>query len=812
MRNKIRLRAKGQTGRIAGLFLILLFLLIGGFPSRADAVNLEVTYGYQNTAKAGHYLPLTIVLDNTQEETFSGYVYVYMADSGKRLYQYRYQAIAEGGSSAELKVNVALGGQVNQLLVKAVRRDGTVLGSRRIGLEVDQSGATLLLGILSDKPEKLSYFNDVSLNDGLLHTRTVTLDSEKLPKDETELDQLDMILVTDFDMSKVSEAEARCLRRWAENGGILLFGSGKNGAAAMSPWFSELLQQPLVPTRELTTADALLGTEGGQQRFSLWLSPVYLENGRELFSMNGLPLLAELSEGSGLIAAAAYDFCELQRFATEHEDYAGAVLTAVLGQSRLASLSVSSSEQSAAQYESLEALMNLSDLSKLPHAELYMLLLFVYVLLAGPCLYWLMRNRCVLQLYRPAVLLLSVFFTLAIWVLGIPTRFNGTFLTYAKLRDVSAESVDETDYINVRSSDRNHCGLEIRTEYYVYPVQRGEGFAGDLQKLADSQDTACTDIFYDRESTSLEMRNEEPFTAGYFELHNKMPNSSGCFTGSLTLDGEALQGTIRNDTGETLTDAAVLLYGRLCPIGTLAAGESVELTGLPVLQVPVGQSSYLASLCTGGSGRSFLSYYLENNMSGYFSNARLIGFVREDSADFVAGKGVESYGVTMVTAALPLTEIDGEDRSYAALSRDPELVSGDYEARSNSISGKEITVLTYHLGDNAEISGLRAMTELQLPDTEDSDLTLFRGSVCFYNYESGGYDSISLDTPLEEQQLAPYLNDGNALQVRYTPRNDSGGQRQYLPMLLVRSREQRAQTEGTQTAGSGVQAEETEDD
>lgn len=525
--------------------------------------------------------------------------------------------------------------------------------------------------------------------------------------------------------------------------------------------------------------------------------------------MDGLPLLTELSEGSGLIAAAAYDFCELQRFATEHEDYAAAVLTAVLGQSRLASLSVSSAEQSLAQYESLEKLMNLSDLSKLPHVELYMLLLFAYVLLVGPLLYYLMRNRGALRLYRPFVLLLSVFFTLGIWVLGIPTRFNGTFLTYAKLRDVSAESVDETDYVNVRSSDADHCGLEIRPEYYVYPVQRGEGFAGDLQKLADSQDTTCTDIFYDRESTRLDMRNEEPFTAGYFELHNKMPNSEGCFTGTLTLDGEQLRGSIQNNTGETLTDAAILLYGRLCPIGSLAAGESVELDGLSVLQVPVGQSSYLASLCTSGSGQSFLSYYLENNMSGYFSNARLIGFVREDSADFVLGKRVESYGVTMVTAALPLSEIDGEDRSYAALSRDPELVSGDYDERSNSISGKETTILTYHLGDNAEITGLRAMSSVQMENTEDSNLTRFRGSICFYNYESGGYDSISLTEPLDEQQLSPYLNESNALQVRYAPRNNSG-QRQYLPMLLVRCREQSAQTDSG-TALS-IQSEVTEDD
>ncbi len=792
-----------QTGIFAGLFLMLLILL--SFPARADAVNLEVTYGYQNTAKAGHYLPLTIHLENTQEETFSGYVYVYMAASGKNLYEYRYQTIVEAGSESELKVTVSLGSRVNQLLVTAVRRDGSVLGSRRIGLEADQSEAELLIGLLSEKPERLSYLNDVALNDGLLHTRTVTLDRAHLPEDETELDQLDVLLITDFDMSTVEESEARSIRKWTEDGGVLIFGGGQKGAASLTPYFTDLLKQPLVPTRALVRVSSLLGSqEESGQRVSLALAPVYLESGRELFSMDELPLLSEVSAGAGLVAAAAYDFCDLQRFATDHEEYAAALLGTILGENRLDALSVSATEQSLVQYESIERLMNLSDVTKLPNVVIYMLLLFVYVLLVGPLLHYYLRCHSALRLYRPAILMLSVFFTLAVWVCGIGTRFGGTFLTYAKLKDVSAESVDETDYINVRSPYQAAYGLDIKTEYYVYPVQRGEGFTGDLGRLAESSQAARTCIYYGRGATSIEIRNEQPFTAKYFELHNKMPNSEGSFSGELVLNGDVLSGSITNNTSETLTDAAVLLYGKLCRIGRLEAGATAELSGLELLNVPVGQSSWIASLCTNGSGQNFLRYYLENNLTGCFSDARLIGFVREDTANFIAGKSVESYGVTMVTAALPLSEGDGRSRCYSALSRDPEVLSGDYEQNSNSISDDFPTVLRYHLGDNAEILELWAETEAELDDSESSSLSRFRGSICFYNNQSGGYDTVELGEEMDAVFLAPYLDESNVLQVRYTPR-DSDGKRQYLPMLRVRCREQAVKPVYTAEAESGAE-------
>ena len=65
MRNRISTYA-GQ--RICRLFFALLMLLsFLSMPVRADSIDLDVTYGYQNTAKAGRFLPLTIGITNNME-------------------------------------------------------------------------------------------------------------------------------------------------------------------------------------------------------------------------------------------------------------------------------------------------------------------------------------------------------------------------------------------------------------------------------------------------------------------------------------------------------------------------------------------------------------------------------------------------------------------------------------------------------------------------------------------------------------------------------------------------------------------------
>ena len=803
---RISYRRSGFRSIGRGLWFILTLLcllLLFSMRGYADTVDLSVTYGYQNTAKAGRRLPLSIGIENHQESTFSGYIHVYMVESEDSVYEYRYQKIVEGGSSDTLNVTVSLSSGISQLLVTAEDREGHTLGSRRIGLDVAGSDAELIIGIISDHPEALSYLNDVGINNGILRTRSVILPVDDLPDSENELDQLDVLLISDFSMKNIRKNEAEVIAQWVRDGGVLLLGTGARGEDALSPYYAAYLRAALQPA-EMSLEMGTTYHEGEDSTLlSLTASPVHIKGGQEVVLSDGMPIVSEVSEGAGIVAISGYDFCDLTRFATDQSGYIDQLFSAILGKTRLENLSVTASERSLARYWNVQELMNLSDLRKVPQPILYAVILAAYVLLIGPGLYFFMREREVLRMYRPGVLLVTAMTIILVYVMGLGTRFMGPFLTCVRLKNISADSVDETDYLNLRSPYFRSYELPVKTEYDVYPILKGADFTGDIQGLLSSEDyVSHTSIDNGREKKTITIQNAAPFAARYFELHNNMPNADGSFQSDIHFADGSVHGTLTNGTAYDLSDAALLIYGKVIRIGRLDAGASIELGHCEAVNVPVGDSRKIAASVTSvtsGTWQGLLRYYLTNSLSGYFSDARIVGCVREENSekqplDFTEQTDIDSYGFTMVVSSLPFSTRVGDVYSYSALSTDPKIQSGDYDATENTVASAWPTTLEYHLGEGSDITSL-TIESLSADDAGDAksigSVRPFRGSMSFYNYTTGGFDVIDIGNGvLTRAQLDSYLDEDNVLIVRYTSSEENAGidERCYLPMLTVTAR------------------------
>lgn len=779
--------------------LFLFFVLFFGFTSRADTIDLTVTYGYQNIAKAGRYLPLNVHIENTQEQTFSGYIHVYMVESEDSVYEYQYKKIVEGESEDTLSVTVSLSSGVNQILVTAEDINGNIMGSRRVGLDVAGSDAELIVGIISQSPEALSYLGGAGINNGILRTRLVTLDIKDLPKDKSELDQLDVLLISDYPAEFMKESEAKTILDWVRKGGVLVIGTGARGNQALAPHFDGYLKNALSPS--VMKIQLVESNEGDETKESVELtaSGVSLKVGREVLFSENIPVLSTVTEGTGLVAVCGYDFCDIQRFATDQIFYVDRLFTAIMGQSRLDKLSVAASERSLRLYWDIQSLMNMSDVQKIPEPMYYMSILFAYVLLIGPGMNFYLRTHEMIRVYRSSVLIISVLTALLIWVMGVGTRFSGPFLTYARLKELSQDSINETDYINLRSPYNKTYSFSVKSEYYVYPVLKGSDYNGDIQEIAMNPEAGHTTISNFRDRTEITIANTAPFTARYFEINTKTPNTGGCFTTDMVYSGGTLTGKLTNSSQYTLSDAAILIYGKVIYIGKLEAGASVELSDKEIVNVPVGDYQRIAETVTDGSGLLFLKHYISNNMTGYFGDARLIGFAVSDEMDeplgFSEQSDYERYGATMIVASLPLDTRVGDEYSYSALSTDPEVKSGNYNVSSNTISGMIPAVLAYHLGEGNNIKSI-SIESLNMDETalegRIGSIRPFRGSLSFYNYQSGGFDVIDIgDGVINRAALTPYLSTDNVLTIKYTPSEQNSGidERKYLPMITVTVKE-----------------------
>ena len=782
-----------------GIILFLVFVFFSVFTSRADTIDLTVTYGYQNIAKAGRYLPLNVHIENTQEQTFSGYIHVYMVESENSVYEYQYKKIVEGESEDTLSVTVSLSSGVNQILVTAEDINGNIMGSRRVGLDVAGSDAELIVGIISQSPEALSYLGGAGINNGILRTRLVTLDIKNLPKDKSELDQLDVLLISDYPAEFMKESEAKTILDWVRKGGVLIIGTGARGNQALAPHFDDYLKNALSPSQmKIQMAEGDEGNESDES-VELTASAVMLKSGREVLFSDNIPVLSTVTEGTGLVAVCGYDFCDIQRFATDRIFYVDKLFTAIMGQSRLDKLSVAASERSLRLYWDIQSLMNMSDVQKIPEPMYYMSILFAYVLLIGPGMYFYLRTHEMIRIYRSSVLIISVLAVLLIWVMGVGTRFTGPFLTYARLKELSQDSINETDYINLRSPYNKTYSFDVKSEYFVYPVLKGSDYNGDIQEIALNPEAGHTTISNFRDRTEINIKNTAPFTARYFEINTKTPNTGGCFTTDMVYSGGKLTGRLTNSSQYALSDAAILIYGKVIHIGKLDAGASVELSDKEIVNVPVGDYQRIAETVTDGPELLFLKYYISNNMTGYFGDARLVGFQVNDDMDeslgFSEQSDYERYGATMIVASLPLDTRVGDEYSYSALSTDPEVKSGNYNVSNNTISGMIPAVLSYHLGEGNNIKSI-SIESLNVDETSQEgrvgSIRPFRGSLSFYNTQSGGFDVVDIgDGVLNRAALTPYLSMDNVLTVKYTPSEQNSGidERKYLPMITVTVKE-----------------------
>ncbi|OON87956.1 hypothetical protein BXO88_01915 [Oribacterium sp. C9] len=809
MKNSVSILVEEDDGKKSGvffriraekalmLFLSLFFIIGFSMTARADAIDLSVTYGYQNIAKAGRYLPLNVHIENTGEQTFSGYIHVYMVESENSVYEYQYKKTVEGESEDNLSVIVSLSSGVNQILVTAEDNNGTVMGSRRVGLDVAGSDAELIVGIISQSPEALSYLSGVGINNGILRTRTVALDIKNLPGDKSELDQLDVLLISDYPAEFMKNSEARTILDWVRKGGVLVLGTGSRGNQALAPHFDSYLKNALSPSSmqvKMVDGDDKQGDE-----ITLTASAISLNSGREVMFSNNVPILSTVTEGTGIIAICGYDFCDIQRYATDQVFYVDRLFTAILGQSRLDKLSVAASERSLRLYWDIQSLMNMSDVRKIPEPMFYVIILFAYVLLIGPGIYFYLRTHEMIRVYRSTVMVITILSTLLIWVMGVGTRFTGPFLTYARIMDVSEDSINETDYINLRSPYNQSYSFDVKSEYYVYPVLKGSDYNGDIQEIAMDGEKGHTTIGNYRDKTEITIANTSPFTARYFELNTKTPNTSGYFTTDMVYTGGEIKGSLTNSSRYSLKDAAILIFGKVIRIGKLDAGEVVDLSGKEMINVPVGDCQRIAETVTTGSELGFLKYYISNYMTGYYSDAKLVGFVQDEetgaSLDFTDQSGYENYGATMVVSSLLLNTRVGDEYSYSALAKDPEVKSGNYSVSDNTMSGVVPAVLEYHLGEGNNIKSISIESiNTDEPDSKDKigNIRAFRGSLSFYNNQTGGFDAIDIgDGVLNRTELTSYLGEDNTLVVKYTPAEQNSGidERRYLPMITVTVKE-----------------------
>lgn len=786
-----------------------------------EGIDLKLSYGYQNTAKSGKGLPVTISIVNHTEQEISGNLELSAKEESGAELCYVYEAIVPAGDRQELRESLSLPAQAETVLLRLSDSKGSLLAEKEIPLSIQGNEDELLIGLLSDTPYALSWLRGVTLLGTPLRTRTVTLNPADFPSAKEGLSQLGVLVISGYAMNRLTEEMAQVIYGFVEDGGALLIGTGDTRNPLGN--FAEYLPEAEIGLPETRSVDMGLryssdSPDGAQ--IELPVSSIFLPDGMQTMQSGDLAVLTTVARGSGVIGLCAYDLCDVEDFAVEESAYADELLQALLSSSRIQELSARGAGEET-EYEAVSELLSAPDTARFPNLGIYFCIAAVYLLLAGPGLFMLLRQNG-LSLYYPfGVVLMSAVFAVLLWLFGLGTRFAGPVAQYAVIRERSGERESETAFLKLSSPDQTPLFLTANKIVQIRPIlpdptreaDPENGFAG---VLGTAQAEAGTMLRSGRvtigaasEENYIETEGFEPFFGRLFSVSRsgEAEEAPALQTDLHFFDGK-VSGSIENTGTEDLKDLALLLYGRILRIGDLKAGESRTLSSEEAVLGPAGAGALTAAYVTGadapgdeGSGErirmeartGLLSRYLEGTAINYDAGARIVAFSEKEHEPlgFAQMKGAYWYGTGLYvqTVEADLSEDGALYRS--ALSAEPKILSGVYRTADNTISGTAPVVLEYALGGDLLVQSLELapLSEAFSGKKDEAGNTLipFRGNRAFYNYMTSSYDMLSSSrTKWSAAEIAPYLSPSNTITVRYIPdENVTADSLMFLPQPSV---------------------------
>lgn len=801
------------------LVLAFLFLRPGNAAASAQGesapVSMEVSYGFDDTAKSDRYLRVTVLLDNIQNQDFKGNLEILAPQSSLEPYQYVYPVFVPAGQETEKELYIPLGVRADQMFVTVRGEDGEELLKKRVKLNISIDVADSFIGVFSDEPDRLFYLDGAGVRYGGIRTRTVQLSEAVAPENPLGYDQLDLIAVSDYDFGKLSDSQIRAIRRWVRDGGVLLFGGGRRFQESIGPFAAEILEPPYMdPVPELVRFDMEeKGKYEGDVSVTADCVDLNLKNGSVLLAGEKFPLMSSVVMGKGQIVVAAFSLADLSSLAMENPAFAGAFYTRVMGQERTDELSQEEYFGFSGEYFSLQGLINTGDVGRIPNVLLYTAVIAVYLLLAGPVIYYVLKRRGAHRYYMAGVVGCALVFTGIIYMLGVQTRFQEPFFTYATVFDTSEYGAEEKTFVNVRSPYNKPYEVAFLPDYEVRPLAKSYYYESTMVPAFTGKEDYRTSLRFLEDRTEIRVRDTVAFTPKLFTLRRRPENCERVFAGTATFfDGE-ISGTITNSSDQRLEDAVLLADGKAVLLGDLEAGQEVVLENCESLNYPLNYSYALAQAVTGGDQYAkadigdeaylraqersrFLSFYLDSAGGGYVSEARIFAFSPEKSeTSFLWEDRWMTEGITMVTQPVEMDRQRDGLVYRSALEQTPRTISGNCQPEYNILfAGEPVEPATieYFLSSDLEIESIRfePLAEQFSGNPLYPYVTAFSGTVYFYNYDTGHSDAVTLKEEFSAAELKPYLSPSNSLTVKYvSEKNEENVWESHLPMIYVMGRE-----------------------
>ncbi len=433
----------------------------------------------------------------------------------------------------------------------------------------------LTMGILSDAYSTLTYLDmggqEIYFNSDYYPVKLEELTQENL---SDKLDALTFLVIDGYNTGVLTEDETAAIERWAGNGGVLLVGTGSYAEDTLRGLDNLGIRCQKVHEAGQSTRDIMPSADVDFVDFSRLSLAELSDVGGQYQMGEGYSYVRSL--GSGAVGVLPYALTELagldkSAYVIGQEDFVLSILNAVASE---ASSRYNSSYSSSNDYQYIlqRNLRLLGNSSNQLNFGALKVIVMLYVLIAGPVLYLILRAVKKRELYWAAVPVAALVGILLVFLAGRGFEVANTRVYSVAVENLADRGNGRT-YLHCYDAGHREWDLRLAAGYeYVGPFTRGSYSYGQEGNYYHHIRREGDTLFFGINPTSN--FEDSYFCAG---------GVGGEINGDLVCDDirygwTGISGTIRNETDRDFIYYVVIAGGEMYVFENLPAGETRSVT------------------------------------------------------------------------------------------------------------------------------------------------------------------------------------------------------------------------------------------
>lgn len=761
------------------LSIIIISAMLGVSAEKAaeNGGQLEVKYnvGFNDVYKIGYSTPINIDIKNKNKD-INGQVEIRVPSSPGKYMSYVKPISLQKGAEKSITINVPIGNEYRSKYAINIY-DGEKKIYENTITTVANNNITTFIGILSDDFDSLSYINSVPASTGVsLITKTIKLDEKNFPEDVFTLKAFNILVINDFDSSRLSKTQYDTLKQWVKNGGTLIVGTGSKYNKTLSIFKDDFIEGTQGSIQEITTSRIYeLATNGdNKNETKLDVLTLNIKDSTTVLEDRNVKLVQAHSKGRGVVGILSFDLGKAPFVNWSNNT---AFMEKVLELVNPALTSPNSSTDMGSffrnnTYAIQEAVNQFSEMAA-ARTSSYYLILFLYVLFVAPISYFILKKLDKREWMWLTVPVLAIIFGALVFVTGTGTRsskITTNMISYVTL-DKSGSAYADT-FVGVLNTNKSKVKISGQNGERIIPLLNNYYSDQTFEK------EVLEATVFSGENGGIEYINSSLLETKVLQLQENQIELGKIET-DLNIRNGKISGTIKNSTGLELIDCVVLMPEGYYKIESLKNGETFTLNAANYANhngniYEMTQDVYFRQTASGKSEaerKRNMDLRQEGNIlqrmydygNAQIDGIKLIGFSKSEIHKplFVNGVEAKKHERNVVIMPIDIKFKNGDITEYPMGFVPYEVISTSnlhYETQMKRFYGNGSAEIQYSLDKNMTVEEFQVKTSTMQYKSSNSSYSI-------YNVQKQAYQPLS-DMVVSGENLKDYLSPDNTIKIK----------------------------------------------